>query len=321
MAFHAIHPQSAGPEVGQISDDKQPSKKKRISRLQLTALRNTMKEKELGILWNIRKYHFLTSGHIKRLHFKTSTTDAANLRAANKCMKHLRELGLVAPLIRRIGGFRAGSSALTWHLTEPGERLLWLDEPDKKHTRKRFEEPSADFLHQTLAVAEAAVFIISLAESKDGLSIRRLDTDFSYAVRYRDETVSIKPGLYTVLHCDGYEYHWFVETAPYWDVVRNLVHKAEKYCKVYQQGSFQGQVGVFPLTLFILPDNEQITKLEQTVKEQMPEYMRLFEFTTQDALENAICAEIGLAFSAHQSYACNARKAITGAKRRRNDAK
>lgn len=304
MAFHAIHPQSAGPEVGQISDDKQPSKKKRISRPQLTALRNTMKEKELDILWNIRKYHFLTTGHIKRLHFKTGTTDAANLRAANKCMKRLREAGLVAPLSRRIGGVRAGSSALIWHLTEPGKRLLWIDEPDKKHTRKRFEKPSADFLHQTLAVAETAVSIISLAESKDGLSIRRLDTDFSYVVRYRDETVSIHPGLYAVLHGDGYEYHWFVETAPYWDVVRNLVRRAEKYCKVYQQGAFQGQVGVFPLTLFILPDDEQKIKLEQTIKERMPEYMRLFEFTTKDALERYLYAKLGLAFSPHQSYAC-----------------
>jgi len=310
MAFHAIHPQSAGPEVGQISDTKQSEKQKRISRLQLMTLHKTMKEKELDILWNTRKYHFLTTAHIKRLHFKAGTTDAANLRAANKCMKRLRELGLVAPLERRIGGVRAGSSALIWHLTEPGERLLWLDEPDKKHTRKRFEEPSADFLHQTLAVAEAAVSIITLAECQDGLSIRRLDTDFSYVVRYRDETISIKPGLYVVLHWDGYEYHWFVETAPYWDIVRNLVRRTEKYCKVYQQGAFQGQVGVFPLTVFMLPDDEQKIKLEQTINEQMPDYIRLFRFTTQDALEKAICAEIGLAFSPHQSYACIAPKGI-----------
>ena len=159
-------------------------------------------------------------------------------------------------------------------------------------------------MHQTLAVAETAVSIISLAESKDGLSIRRIDTDFQYPVRYRDETVSIKPGLYTVLHGDGYEYHWFVEIAPYWDVVRNLVRRAEKYCKVYQQGAFQGQVGVFPLTLFILPDDEQKIKLEQTIKERMPEYMRLFEFTTKDALERYLYAKLGLAFSPHQSYAC-----------------
>lgn len=304
MAFHAIHPLSAGSEAGSVAQAKQSGKQKRISRIQLMALRNSMKEKEVDILWNIRKYHFLTSDHIKRLHFKTGTTSAANLRAANKCMKRLREIGLVAPLERRIGGARSGSSALVWHLTEPGERLLWLDEPDQKHTRKRFEEPSADFLHQTLAVAEAAVRIITLAERQDGLSIRRLDTDFSYAVRYRDKTVLIKPGLYVILLWDGYEDHWFIEAAPHWDIINRLSRKAESYRKVFDKGSFQEQVGVFPLTLFMLPDDEHKNKLKRVLKEQIPEYMRLFQFTTKDAFERDICAKMGLAFSPHQSYAC-----------------
>ena len=60
----------------------------------------------------------------------------------------------------------------------------------------------------------------------------------------------------------------------------------------------------------MLPDDEHKSKLESVLKEQMPEYMRLFQFTTKDAFERDICAKMGLAFSPHQSYACGAPKRI-----------
>ena len=141
--------------------------RRRVSRLQLVALSEQLSERDLLVLGFIRKNHFVSSRQIQRLYFIGGSSDAANSRAANRALKRLGEQGLIAHLDRRIGGWRSGSSAQVWYLTEPGERLFRLGSTEKL-PRKRPEKPSYLFLEQTLATTEKVV--ASICVRRDSIS-------------------------------------------------------------------------------------------------------------------------------------------------------
>ena len=81
----------------------------------------------------------------------TATTQNPARRAAARELRKLKDYGLVNTLERRIGGTRAGSGSLIWHLTEAGERFLAIGSSEQ-YTRRRYLEPSRMFLRHSLAV-------------------------------------------------------------------------------------------------------------------------------------------------------------------------
>ena len=128
----------------------------RLSRQQLEETAAALSERDRGILTAVQRYRYLLTGQIQRLYFYTAATPTAAHRATARALKRLRELRLVDHLARRIGGVRAGSGGLVWHLTHAGERLLRLNEQATRPMR-RFFEASPYFLAHSLAVAEVAV--------------------------------------------------------------------------------------------------------------------------------------------------------------------
>ena len=127
-----------------------PADSKRLSRRWLEELDMRLSDRDKQVLASVRKYRYLMTGQIYRLHF----TDVSK-QAAFFILQKLRELHLLNTLSRRIGGVRAGSASLVWYLTHAGERLLRL-RADEDDACRRFFEPSPFFLAHTLAVAEAA---------------------------------------------------------------------------------------------------------------------------------------------------------------------
>lgn len=98
---------------------------RRISRQQLEEISARLGERDFQVITSVQRYRYMMTSQLQRLHF----TDAAALRAASRALKKLRELGLIDTLSRRIGGVRAGSGSLVWHITHAGERLIYPPHP------------------------------------------------------------------------------------------------------------------------------------------------------------------------------------------------
>ena len=133
----------------------------RLSRRQLEELDACLKAQDKEALLAIQRHRYLMTGQVQRLVFMEAVTSTAALRAASRCLKKLKELGLIDTLSRRIGGVRAGSSSLIWYLSHAGERLLRLHD-QKEAANRRFFEPSPYFLAHTLAVAEVSIQLTEL---------------------------------------------------------------------------------------------------------------------------------------------------------------
>lgn len=258
----------------------------RISTKKLRELEERLGERDRQIIWTIRKYKFITTNHIKVLYFITGATESANTRAANKAMKKLKDWGLVDSLKRRVGGVRAGSSALIWHLTEAGYRLLSLN-AEEKQSRKRFEEPSPLFLRHTLAVTSCAVQIEKICRDTPEMKKVLIDIEPSSwrSFMHLGRNIILKPDLYAITELTDYQDSWMIEIDLDSEPPAKIVEKCQTYIDYYRTGQ---EGGVFPLVVWIVPTLKRKEALKRHIWENIHNTVKMFVFITPDQFEGLL---------------------------------
>lgn len=260
----------------------------RLSRRQLEELDACLGEKDKNALLVIQRHRYLMTGQVQRLVFTDAVTATAALRAASRCLKKLRELGLVDTLARRIGGIRAGSGSLVWYLSHAGERLLRLHEK-KAAVNRRFFEPSPYFLAHTLAAAEISIQLMELCR-KHKMELFSLQSEPECWRSYSEQGVclSLKPDLYAATVSGEYEDRWFLEIDLNTESPAKVMEKCKRYHQYYRTGLEQKESGVFPLTVWIVPDEARKQHLLEHIRPAFEKQPRLFAVITADELEELI---------------------------------
>ena len=264
--------------------------RRRLTHQQLVETAAALSERDRDILTAVQRYRYLLTGEIQRLYFYTAATPTAAHRAAARALKRLRGLGLVDHLARRIGGVRAGSGGLVWHLTHAGERLLRLHEQTTSPVR-RFFEPSPFFLSHALAVAEVAVHLTEICREQHGMKLTALQPEPECWRTYSEygSMLSLKPDLFAITVSGQYEDRWFIEVDLATESPSKVVDKCERYHKYYRSGLEQQEAGVFPLTVWIVPTVERKEKLIKHIREAFDKQPRLFTVITKDELWALVC--------------------------------
>lgn len=262
---------------------------RRLSRQQLEEVEARLGERDRQILIAIQRYRYLLTGQIERLYFTDASTPTAALRAASRNLKKLCQLGLVDHLARRIGGVRAGSGGLVWHLTHAGERLLYLRDNTLTPT-KRFFEPSPYFLAHMLAVAEIAVELTELCRERQGVKLSLIQAEPECWRTYSEygTVLALKPDLFAVTISGQYEDRWFIEVDLDTESPAKVINKCERYHKYYRSGLEQQEAEVFPLTVWIVPTAARKEKLITHIKAAFDKQPKLFAVITKDELEHLI---------------------------------
>lgn len=263
---------------------------RRISRQLLEEISARLGERDFQIITSVQRYRYMMTSQLQRLYFTDAATPAAALRAASRALKKLRELGLIDTLSRRIGGVRAGSGGLVWHITHAGERLIYLRTQTLTPT-KRFFEPSPYFLAHTLAVTEVAVQLTELCRNDKKLTLSTLQPEPECWRTYSEYGAiqSLKPDLFAITVSGQYEDRWFVEVDLDTESPNKIIDKCERYHKYYRSGLEQQESGVFPLTVWIVPSVERKEKLITHIKKTFDKQPRLFAVITADELGQLIC--------------------------------
>lgn len=265
-----------------------PDTERRISKKQLIGIDSRLGERDRGILTAVRTYRYLMTGQVGRLLFTDAANPTAGLRAASRNLKKLKGLGLVDHLSRRIGGVRAGSSSLVWHITHAGERLLGLHSQRAYPVRRHFE-PSAYFLAHTLAVAETAIRLTEVCRGH-ALEVATLQLEPECWRAYSDigVTASLKPDLYIMTVNDEYEDRYFIEVDLGTESPAKVIEKCQKYHAYYRSGLEQEESEMFPLTVWIVPSITRKEKLIRHMREAFDKQAKLFAVITGEELEHLI---------------------------------
>ncbi len=260
----------------------------RLSRRRLLEADQHLSGRDREALLAIQRHRYLMTGQVRRLVFTDAATPSAALRAASRCLKKLKELGLICTMSRRIGGVRAGSASLVWYLSHAGERLLRLHD-HKPAPVKRFFEPSPYFLAHTLAVAELSIQLAELCR-KEGITLAALQTEPECWRSYSEHGahVSLKPDLYAATVSGEYEDRWFFEVDLDTESPAKVVEKCQRYHRYYRSGLEQKESGVFPLTVWVVPDEARKTRLTAAIRTAFDKQPRLFAVITGEELEHLI---------------------------------
>lgn len=178
---------------------------RRLSQKRLMELETVLGKRDKEVLLAIQRHRYLLTGQVQRLIFTDAATATAALRAASRCLKKLKDLGLACTLSRRIGGVRAGSGSLVWYISHAGERLLRLRD-HKPAPVRRFFEPSPYFLAHTLAVSEISLQLTELCREQDMvLSALQPEPECWRSYSEHGTHLSLKPDLYAVTVSGEYE--------------------------------------------------------------------------------------------------------------------
>ena len=99
----------------------------------------------------------------------------------------------------------------------------------------------------------------------------------------------LKPDAFVVLTGDGYEDRSFVEIDRATESLPRIVEKARTYVRYYQSGREQEHHGVFPLVVWLAPDDRRAAQLVDGLSRLDAEHWRLFAVATDErAIEQLI---------------------------------
>jgi hypothetical protein len=194
----------------------------------------------------------------------------------------LENWGLLQRPVRRIGGLQAGSASSVWMLTTAGQRLR--NQRSGLGAVGRVREPGEGFVRHYLAIANAHLALIEAQRAK---RLELLDVQIEPAAwrGYTGPTgtpITLKPDLYAVTATGDYEDHWFMEVDRATESIPTLIKQCRQYETYRRSGAEQADSGLFPLVLWVVPDEPRAAKLRQALDASRDLDSALFRITTPD---------------------------------------
>ena len=266
----------------------------KLGKNQLVELLDRLSSRDFEILISLKHARYLLTGQIKRLHFAESPKPQAGMRATTRNMFRLKEYGLVKTFERRIGGIRAGSASYIWCLTEPGQRLLDLQngEYDPRRTRShRYLEPSYIHIRHTLAIAECYVQLVEISRKYRKLVFTHVEWEPECWRLYthNGHDLQLKPDLFAVTYNDGYEDRWFIEIDLATEAMPVVMDKCKRYHQYLNTGIEQRKHnGVFPIAVWIVPDESRKQKMIEAIKKTFKDAPKMFAVIVAEEFEEFI---------------------------------
>jgi len=269
LSASATSTESAGDSLG--TNKAIPNHRRRyLTQARVTALERAMNARQRLLLDTVRLLRLVSAAQLLRLHYSGSASDR---RLARSDLAWMAESQLLCRLDRRIGGVRAGSSGYVYALGVAGERV---SHPERSRHRSP-RQPGQQFVAHTLAVSELYVglraaegVVVELAQFEAEPTCWR-----SFAGPGGSRSV-LKPDAYLLLVGAGSEYHWFAEVDCATENPARIRDKARVYVDYWQSGREQARRGVFPRTVFVVPDEHRRQVVVRALGELPAERWRLF---------------------------------------------
>lgn len=266
------------------SNDSSMNAPSRLGPIALDLLRRSLTPREAAILASVAQHRYLTGQQIERLHFRDHSSPSTANRIRCRVLERLTKMNVLVRLDRSIGGVRAGSAGHVYRVGTVGYRLAYGDATQSGRTR----EPSAVFLHHTLAVAQLAIDVLLVAKNAEtDVEIVTLQSEpdcwrsFQKGLGGRE---MLKPDMFMALGVGEYEDRWFIEIDRGTESTVAVIRKCRLYLDYQRTGIEQHQADVFPKVLWVAITSRRAAQIEKAINATR-ELRRtdLFVVTTNDA--------------------------------------
>ncbi|MFL6164300.1 MAG: replication-relaxation family protein [Jatrophihabitantaceae bacterium] len=257
--------------------------------LGLDELVRRLSARDWAVLDLVGSHRFLTTHQLHAFAFAhLHTTRESAARICRRVLLRLEGWGLLQRPIRRIGGLQAGSASSIWMLTTTGVRLRNLRAG--LGAVGRIREPGEGFIRHYLAIADTHLALLEAARAKR-LELLQVEIEPAAWRNYSDPTGSpavLKPDLYAVTAAGEFEDHWFIEVDRATESIPTLIKQCRQYEAYRRIGAEQADSGLFPLVLWVVPDEPRAAKLRQALGSARELDPQLFRVTTPDQIIAAL---------------------------------
>lgn len=254
----------------------------------LSELARLLSDRDLAVLDLIAQHRFLTTKQVHAFCFHTHTSTASGSRICRRVLLRLEQLGLLERPIRRVGGLQAGSASSVWMLSSMGQRLRNLR--DGAGAVGRVREPGERFVQHYLAIADTHLALIEAERTKrlELVTVQIEPAAWRSYTGLGGSAELLKPDLYAVTATGEFEDHWFIEVDRATESIPTLIRQCRQYGAYRHNGTEQARTGLFPLVLWVVPDEPRAAKLRQALALARDLESALFRITTPDRLIKAV---------------------------------
>jgi hypothetical protein len=251
-----------------------------VTSARLARLVDHLGPRDLAILRTVALVGVATGRQLERLHFASLTALSA-ARQRRRVLQRLHTLGLLVRLKRSVGGARAGSAGFVYTLDVAGQRLLAAGQPA---SARRPRPVSPVTLAHRLIVTELYVQLVELSRH-DPLELICFQPEPKCWRQFTGpygELITVKPDAFVILHTNRYEDRYFIEVDRATESAATVRHKIEVYRRYWAIGREQIRHGVFPLVLYLVPDQPRHAQLAAVIAQQPADSQRLYRIALVD---------------------------------------
>ncbi|WP_285728214.1 replication-relaxation family protein [Psychromicrobium xiongbiense] len=248
---------------------------------------------------SVDAYRFATGAHLVKLHFADHASPASAARTSRRVLARLREHRILDVLEQRIGGVRAGSDGLVYHLGPVGDRLLREDHPTR--ARRRLGDPSTRFLEHTLGITGVAAALHEYARKRGGEVVTLAPEQPRSFTDLLGARQAIRPDLYAELAATQAAEDiatFFIEVDMGSESIPTLIGKCLVYEEYRRSGEEQRRFGGFPIIVWAMTARRPETAQKRRhalarAMEQHPKIMaRAYRIVPLNAASNEIFEEV-----------------------------
>lgn len=228
-------------------------------------LRESLTERDWKLLRDVALMRLVTSTQLERLHF-ADLADASRPVVRRRVLGRLVKARVLATLERRIGGERAGSEGLVYHLDTAGQRLL------SDETARKMDPPGQRYVRHVLAVADLYVDLAGAGRTY-GL---RLDHFVAEPASWWPDGQGgwLKPDAYAAVQGAAHTDHWWVEVDLVTEHLPTLKRKFMTYVEFWRSGQL-GPDGIMPRVLVTVPDTKRYSDVVRLIHQVPTESEKL----------------------------------------------
>lgn len=272
--FHPCYFDLGGAES--LTDTESPMTA-RLQRGRAARLRRHLNQRELAVLGSLDKLRLLTTSHVQRLHL-TDGPSGSNLRRAQYLLRRLHSLNLVVRLPRVVGGRKAGSAGVVYGLSGLGMSVLRSPD-DAPQPRRRIWDARPYFQDHMLALSDLYVALNERQRERPDtelLSFAAEPAAWRHFTGAGGELVILKPDAAVQIGLGDLILSAFIEIDLGTETLPTIRRKCERYIAYWRSGVEQHHHGVFPLVVWLVPDERRKANVRRVLDQLSPDAVGLF---------------------------------------------
>ena len=265
-------------EAVRPTKDLRPSS--RLSERKLSGIRTRLSVRDREVLETVGRFRVMSGEQLQRLFWPEGALQT-RARLARHGLARLSALDVLTPLVRRVGGVRAGSRGLSFAVGLAGQRLL-ASTSSQRRVRRPYT-PGERYLAHTLAVAGLYVELVE-AGHRGASDLLAFDPEPDCWRPYPGPfgaRLVLKPDAYLKLGVGDYELSWLAELDLATESLATIERKAKRHLDYHRSGEARRTQGVSPRVAWIVPDPQRAEAVQRALDRLPAEAQPLFAVATR----------------------------------------